>query len=404
MLIKKVKAWKIKNSRNEETIEVMVKADSKEYASAPSGASRGKKEVTAFPKNGVGEAVGFVNNTLRNKIVGMKIEKFEDIAMVEKILRQYDKTDNWNIIGGNTVIAVELALLKAMADGCVWKFLNKDIRHIPRPLGNVVGGGMHTKEKEKIEFQEFLVISLNAFNITEAIEANRMVWKLAKSEVKAKDVNDEGAWISKLSAEEILDKLNEIIKRVSKEFTFDLRLGVDIAASHLFNGKKYIYRDKRLSKKEQINYVCNLINKYNLIYVEDPFEESDFRSFSELTKKVKGRCMVCGDDLICTNPELLRKAIKNKAINAVIIKPNQVGSILKTKEVVEIAKKNKINIVMSHRSGETRDAVLSHLAVGFDAPIIKCGVFGKERETKLYELRRIEQQIKAGKAMLQRRF
>jgi len=400
MIIKKVKAWRIKNSRNEETIEVMVKGDNKQYASAPSGASKGKKEVMAFPKEGVQESVDFVNNTLRNKLIGMKLEKFEDIAKAEKILKQYDKTNNLATIGGNTVIAVELALLKAMTNGEVWKFLNKDVKHIPRPLGNCVGGGMHSKEKEKTEFQEFLAISLNAFNVTEAIEANRRVWELAKHEVKAKDITDEGAWASKLSAEEILDSLTEITRKVGKEFTFDIRLGIDMAASHLFDGSKYVYRDKKLSKKEQIEYVINLIDKYNLIYVEDPLEENDFKGFSELTKKIKDKCLICGDDLICTNPELLKKAIKNKSVNAIIVKPNQVGSILKTKEVVELAKKHKINVVISHRSGETTDAVLSHLAVGFDAPIIKCGIFGKEREIKLYELRRIERQMKSERDIL----
>ncbi len=395
MFIKKIKAWKIKNSRNESTIEIMVKTDSeKAYASAPSGASTGKNEVIAFPKE-VDETVDFVNKTLREDLYDFEISTFEDFKKLEEKLKTYDSTKNLSKIGGNVIIALEFAILKCLSYHKVWKFINKDAKQIPRPLGNCIGGGAHIKSENKPEFQEFLLLSLNAFNFIEAVDANYKIWEKVGKLLNKPKKTDEGAWSPELSNEKILDALTLITKEVSQEFGFDVRIGLDVAASNFFDGKNYIYKNKKLNPQQQIDYILQLVNKYNLVYIEDPLEENDFKGFAKLTKALSHKCLVCGDDLICTNPERLKQAIKNKSISATIVKPNQIGSIIKTKEVIDLAKKSNIIPIISHRSGETKDTTISQLAVGFNIPIIKCGIYGKEREIKLDEIKSIERQIKS---------
>jgi enolase len=395
MIIKKVKAKKIKNSRGEETIKVKVKSDSgKGEASAPSGASKGKHEAKDFI-GPVDNSIKFLNDC--KELIGLEINNFEDLKKVEKIV---DKEK----YGGNTVIALEYAILNSM--GAIWKRFNEKTRKIPRPLGNVIGGGMHCKNSGS-DFQEFLVYPIGSKNLEQDIGANNKVHELAKKKLNEVDKNfkneitDEGAWVSGLSNTEILDLLSEVVKEVSKEFNFQIRLGLDIAASSFWDGEHYNYnnfskeeKNKKLTKKEQIEFISEIIDKYNLLYIEDALHEEDFSGFAELTKKFKDKCMITGDDLTVTNMSRLKKAIKQKSINAAIVKPNQIGSLIEMKKFVDELNKNKFYSIISHRSGETLDASISHLAVGLEIPIIKCGIYGKERVSKLNELRKIEAQIK----------
>lgn len=145
---------------------------------------------------------------------------------------------------------------------------------------------------------------------------------------------------------------------------------------------------------QQVEYVANLINKYDLFYVEDPLEENDFKGFKKLMKKIKNKCLIVGDDLIATSPNRLKKAIKNKSVNAVIVKPNQIGSMIKLKEVIDICKNNKIKIIISHRSGESEDYTIADFAIGFQADFIKTGIYGKVRESKLKRIIEIERNLK----------
>ena len=188
--------------------------------------------------------------------------------------------------------------------------------------------------------------------------------------------------------------LNKFRERIEKEYKVKINLGIDLAASGLWNGRKYQYRNysrfrqKRvLSREDQIGFVKKLINNYDLKYVEDPLHDEDIDGFKEL----KGDCLIVGDDLIATNLDRIRMA--QEAINGVIIKPNQIGSLLKAKAVVDFARNKKMKIIVSHRSGETEDSVLAHLAVGWEADYIKTGIVGGERTAKLNELLRISETI-----------
>jgi enolase len=384
MIIKKVKAKLIRNSRGEETIKIQVKTDKgKGEASAPSGASKGEHEAKAFIKP-VNECVKFIN---KSEFKDIEINSFDDLKKIEEIINR----DN---LGSNPTIALEYAILKCF--GPLWKVINSESKELPRPLGNVIGGGVHIKGGEHSEFQEFLLYPLNAPTFDEAVKANELAHRLIKKYINSKDLEmtDEGAWAPEMMIEDILDLLQKIVKQVYSEMGITLKIGLDVAASSFWDGKNYIYRDKKFNSKEQIDYISLLIEKYNLHYVEDPLHENDFSGFAKLTEKYKDKCMICGDDLTVTNLTRLKKAIKSKSINAMIVKPNQNGSLLDTAEVIKEAKKHKLYLIVSHRSGETLDASISHLAVGYKLPIIKCGVYGKERKIKLSEISKIEKQIK----------
>jgi enolase len=174
-----------------------------------------------------------------------------------------------------------------------------------------------------------------------------------------------------------------------------LAIGIDVAASTFYKRKNYNYKNPVFKRtiEEQMEYLSNLIKNFNIYYVEDPFDENDFESFAKLLKRFPDRLIV-GDDLTATNPKRSEKAIKMKSINAIIIKPNQIGSLIEVKEVCELAKKNNIKIVFSHRSGETEETILADLAFGFGADFFKCGITGKEREVKIKRLIEIEKSLK----------
>ncbi len=409
MIIKNIVARKILNSRAQDAIEVDVF-----YAegfvgrgSAPSGASTGTLEAKPFPGE-VSESVKFVNDEVKKKLIDMEINSFDELQKVEDALREFDDTPQWEKIGGNIVIAIEFAILSALSncnDKPLWMLLNPDARHLPRPLGNVVGGGAHAGIHSP-DIQEFLLLSLESDKFSKSYFANAKVHALVKKKLQERDVKftggktDEGAWCPNISNMEILDVVSEVAAEVGKEFGFKIKLGLDMAASELYDGEKYNYNkflndepQKSLTREEQIDFVVDLIEKYNLSYVEDPLNEDDFDGFAQIKRRVNN-CLICGDDLCVTNPDQIKKAIEHDSVSAVIVKPNQVGSLIKTREFIQIAKENKITPVISHRSGETEDSTIAQLAVAFDIPIIKTGISGGERTVKLNELLRIEEVVK----------
>ncbi len=388
MIIKKVKAKKIKNSRGEDTIKISVKSDAgKGEASAPSGASKGKHEAKDFVMS-VKDCVKYINKEERLK--GLEIKNFDDLIKVEDIINKRN-------VGANPTIALEYAILRCM--GPIWRTIDSKVRKIPRPLGNVIGGGAHVKDLNCVEFQEFLLYPINSRTFDEAAHANGLAHELVKKKLKElkKDLNmtDEGAWAPEgLTIQEILELLQGVVVEVKRKTEIDLKIGVDVAASNFWDGKHYVYRGVKRTREEQIEFISDLIERYKLHYVEDPLHEEDFMGFAELTKKFKDKCIITGDDLTVTNLARLKEAIKFNSINGVIIKPNQNGSLIGTKRVIEEAKKHDLYLVASHRSGETLDASISHIAVGFEIPMLKVGIYGKEREAKLKEVVKIEKQIK----------
>ena len=384
VVIRGVSAKTILDSRKEKTISISIKTKKGNFsASSPDGKSRGKNEAKPYKKDLESDikAIKQFNDYFSEE----KIEKFDDLRRIEDILDGH--------VGANTFFAIESAILKALAKEKrkqVWQIINPNAKKFPRLVGNCVGGGKHSQTDKKPDFQEFLLIPKTK-TVKEAFELNKKIRTNLAIDLKINDKNfkkkssDEKGWMTSLNEKEVLDLLRGV----------KVPLGLDVAASSFFKRKKYHYENPLLKRteEEQLLYLSNLIKNFNLFYIEDPFQEEDFESFAKLLKKFPGSLIV-GDDLTTTNPKRFRKAIKGKSINAIIVKPNQIGPFTAVKEVCDLAKKNNIKIVFSHRSGETNEDILADLAFGFQADFFKCGITGKEREAKLKRLVEIEKKLK----------
>ena len=386
MIIKGVDAKSILNSRGEKTIQVFIKTDFGNFsASAPQGKSTGKHETKPYKKS-LEEDIKTIKK-FSDYFSEEILEGFDDLKRIEDIVEGH--------IGANTLFALESAALKAIAKEMkkeIWELINPNAKIFPRLVGNCIGGGGHSKlvNNKKPDFQEFLLIP-NMKSVKENLEKNKKLKEEIKFLLKNKDdkfkgeKNDEDAWSTSLNEKEVFDILKKL----------EAPIGVDVAASSFFKRKKYYYENPKLDRirEEQFDYISNLIKNFGLFYIEDPFEEEDFESFAKLLKKFPDSLIV-GDDLTVTNPKILEKAINLKSINAVIVKPNQNGSLIEVKRVCELARKNNIKIVFSHRSGETEENILADLAFGFQADFFKCGITGKERLSKINRLIEIEKSLK----------
>jgi enolase len=273
---------------------------------------------------------------------------------------------------------------------------------IPFPLGNMINGGAHAG-KNAPDIQEFLVVPVGAETITEAIFTNVNVHKKIRELIQAKDKSftggkgDEGGWVPNLNNQEAIEIQVKACESVSDETGVLVKPSLDMAASEFWNSEtqEYVYAKEGITRStgEQVDYVAELIDTYGYFYVEDPIREGDFEGFRDLTRKSGKNCLICGDDLFVTNAAILAEGIEIGSANSIIIKPNQIGTLTDTYKTVEMARNNKYVPVVSHRSGETTDDTIAHLAVAFSCPIIKTGAVGGERIAKLNELVRIEEEM-----------
>lgn len=386
VVVKGVSAKAVLDSRRERTISVSVKTDAGNFfASAPNGKSKGKNEAKSYIKS-LDDDIRALKK-MSEYFSSEKIEKFEDLRRIEDIVDRQ--------VGANTLFALESAILKAVAKEQkkqVWEVINSRAKKMPRLVGNCIGGGKHSKGAggKKPDFQEFLLIP-NSKSVKESQGKNKTLKEEAERLLKKIDEkfdskkSDEDAWVTSLNEKEVL----EIMKKLGVQF------GVDMASSSFFSRKKYHYENPQLTrtKDEQFDYLSNLVRNFSIFYIEDPFDEEDFDSFAKLLKKFPSSLIV-GDDLTVTSSKRLEKAIKMKSINAIIIKPNQCGSLLEVQRVCEMADKNGIKKVFSHRSGETEEFILADLAFALGADFFKCGITGKEREAKIKRLIQIEKGLK----------
>ena len=405
MKIKEVSACEILDSRKEKTIFVSIKTNVGSFsASSPNGKSTGKFESKPYKKS-LDEDIKKIKE-LSDYFSEEEFTCFDCLEKIEYVVKGY--------LGANTTFALESAVLKAIAKEKkkeVWQLINPESKKFPRLVGNVIGGGKHSQTTplgvhpggarpqsielggKKPDFQEFLLIPKTK-KVKEAFELNKKAKEEAERILKKLDDDfkskktDENAWMTSLNEKLVLD----ILYKLKGEF--NMEIGVDLAASGFYKRKKYHYLNPKLDRgeEEQLEYLSNLIKNYNLFYIEDPFNEENFESFSKLLKKFPDKLIV-GDDLAVTNSKRLEKAIEKKSINAIIVKPNQCGSLLEVKKVCELAKKHKIKIVFSHRSGETEENILADLAFGFEADFFKCGIDGNERISKINRLIEIERNI-----------
>ncbi|AGN17117.1 MULTISPECIES: phosphopyruvate hydratase [Methanobrevibacter] len=403
-IIEDVRVRKILDSRGNPTVEVdIITWNGFGRAAAPSGASTGSREVKSFPEGGVDKVIGEVEDVISSELIGMDAEYLSDIDLV---LKEIDGTDNMSAIGGNTSVAVSMAAAKAAAASYnlpLYKFLGGNMKNeLPYPLGNMMNGGAHAGVNAP-DIQEFLVVPVGAKSIEQAVFGNVAIHKKLKELIAKKDSaftggkGDEGGWIPNVTNDTALEIQAQACEEVSNELGFEIRPSLDFASSEFWDADKgkYVYEQDGIERDtgEQVEYVKDIINTYGMFYVEDPFDENDFDGFSQLTSEVGDKCLICGDDLFVTNKEYLAKGIAQNAANAIIIKPNQIGSLTETYATVKLAKENNVVPVVSHRSGETTDETIAHLAVAWGAPIIKTGAVSGERIAKLNELIRIEEEL-----------
>jgi enolase len=401
-------ARRVLDSRGESTVEVDLSSRGiMVRVAAPSGKSRGKWEVQPFPDGGVDEAADRVRKLLAPELIGMNADRQQQI---DAKLHEVDGTERFSRIGGNTAYAVSIAtaLLSATAHKkpLYQKLAGSSKVRISLPLGNVVGGGAHAKGK-RTDIQEFLVVPTKASSAIQAAEANVKVHsevaRLAVQQgVTMIGKGDEGGYVLDMKTEEALDLISKACQAVSLETGADVRIGLDVASSGLWDEKQqaYIYnRDgKKRNEGEQIEFILDLIERYRLVYVEDPLDEDAFEAFAELRRKAGG-ALICGDDLLVTNAARIDQAVKHGSANAIIIKTNQVGTLSDSRRAVEKAQAAAYVTVMSHRSGEVCSGELAQIAVGLSCPMIKCGVIGGERIAKLNELVRIEEDAERRKIL-----
>ncbi len=399
-IIEDLIARKIFNSRGEETIEVDVMTTSGfGRASAPAGKSRGKAEVIYYPQGGVDAAIKKIDDLIAPEIAGLNADFQEEI---DSTLHEIDGTTNFKTIGGNTAFAISLANAEAAANShglLLFQFLGgTTATALPYPLGNCISGGQHARGKAP-DIQEFLALAHGAETFLEAATANTLIHKKIGDALKKKSTvfsggkSDEGAWIANITDTDAFETIAKACEEVGNEMDFECGFGIDAAASSLWKEKeeKYIYEGegKKRDTAEQLEFILDLIETYHLAYVEDPFHEEDYESFATLTKKTKN-CLICGDDLFTTNNDRLSQGIKLNAANAIIIKVNQIGTLTDAAATIETAQRHGYTTVMSHRSGDTCDWHISHLAVAFKCPMIKTGVVEGARIAKINELIRIE--------------
>jgi enolase len=399
-IIEDLIARKIFNNRGEETIEVdVITTNGFGRASAPAGKSRGKAEVVYYPQGGVDAALKKVDELIAPELAGLNADFQEEI---DDTLHEIDGTTNFKGIGGNTAFAISLANAEAAANShgqLLFQFLGGTAANtLPYPLGNCISGGQHTRGKSP-DIQEYLALPHGADTFLEAATANAQVHRRIGDALKKKNAtftggkSDEGAWIANVGNEEAFEVMAKTCEEVGNEMDFECGFGIDVAASSFWEEKeeKYVYESegKKRDTAEQLEFLLDLIEKYHMVYVEDPFHEEDYESFAELTKKARN-CLVCGDDLFTTNNERLSQGIKLGAGNAIIIKVNQIGTLTDAAETVENAQKHGYATIVSHRSGDTCDWHIAHLAVAYKCPIIKTGIVEGARVAKINELVRIE--------------
>ena len=388
---------KILDSRGRPTVEVEIATEfGFGKAGAPSGASTGKYEVCALPKKGIDEAIRLFELEVAPEILGLDSE---DQRMFDETLKELDGTKNFSRIGGNVSVAASLACAKASADELgipLFRYVGGSlVCGLPVPCGNVIGGGAHAGGGTNI--QEYRALSLSD-SFSQAAFGNAAVHAEVKARLSklcpgALGKGDEGAWTAQIGDEAALKVLADACKKVGEEKGFEIRPGMDVAPSDWYSKGKYHYRKKSLSVRQQIDFMASLVEKYDVIMLEDPLEQEGFESWAELTDRVGDRCLVVGDDLYVTNPERIAKGIKVGATNAVLIKPNQIGTLTDTIAAVKLAHSAQCETIVSHRSGETVDSTIAHLAVAFCSFGIKTGTVGGERIAKLNELIRIEEML-----------
>jgi enolase len=403
-----VYALQIIDSRGDPTVEVVVVTEGGGVgrAATPAGASRGRYEAVelrdggrSWGGRGVSRAVENVNKFIAPAIKGLESNMYR---VVDRKLLELDGTPNKSRLGANALTAVSLANVKAAADTLgvpLFQFLGGfKARLLPIPLMNLINGGAHAGNE--LTFQEFMVVPVGADKFSEALRMAVEVYKELRKYLKEKygpsaiNVGDEGGYAPPMKfVREALDALVNSIRRAGYSEGTDIYLALDAAASQFYDEGKNVYRvdGKELSSEDLLEYYRELVNQYPVKIIEDPFNEEAFQEFTKLRSYVKGQVLIIGDDLTVTNINRIKRAVSTDSIDGSIIKVNQVGTISESEECIEYLLNFGRKAIISHRSGDTEDNAIAHIAVAYGVGLIKTGAPARgERTSKYNELLRIE--------------
>lgn len=404
MKIENIHAREILDSRGNPTIECELTTENgiKVISSVPSGASTGANEALELRDNdysrykgkGVLKAVNNVNTIIKESLIGKEIDQNK----IDRILIELDGTPNKSNLGANAILSVSLCVMKALAKTQnveLYKYLGNS-KNLPFPMMNIINGGMHADSG--LEIQEFMIVPTQE-TFKERLRCGSEIFHTLKTILKEKgcstSVGDEGGFAPNLENNEMA--LNYIVEAIIKsgyEPSKNVYLALDSAATEFYDGENYTFNGRKITKEQLINKYIYLIKKYPIISIEDAFAETDIDSIKTLTSKIGKKVMLVGDDYFVTNIKYLEKGIKEKYNNAILLKANQIGTITEMLETIKLAKDNNFKTIISHRSGETEDTFISHLAVGLNLDFIKTGSLCRgERIAKYNELLRIEERI-----------
>ena len=412
MFIDNVSAIEVMDSRGNPTVKATVELSdgTSESAIVPSGASTGKREALElrdgderYMGKGVLKAVGHVNNEINDALVGMS--PFNQ-AMVDAAMKEIDGTENYAKLGANAVLGVSMAVARAAAKSLnmpLYRYLGGANAMVnPTPMLNIINGGSHADNS--VDFQEYMIMPVGFEDFATSLRASAEVYHNLKSILKGKGhstaLGDEGGFAPDLSSnEEPIQIIMEAIEKAGYKSGEQIAIALDVAASEIVvEGGYRLESEKRtVTSTELVAYYEDLCSKYPIVSIEDGLSEDDWDGFKLMTEKLGDKIQIVGDDLFVTNVNILNEGIQKGIANAILIKPNQIGSISETMLSVRLAQRNGYNCVMSHRSGESEDAFIADFAVALNCGQIKTGSTARgERTAKYNRLLEIENEVLYG--------
>lgn len=409
-MITKILARQIFDSRGNPTVEADVYLSDGGFgrASVPSGASTGSKEALELRDGGhmwMGKGVSQAVDNIKNKIAPALIGRPVEQTKIDNLLIKIDDTKDKSALGANAILAVSLAVAKAEADSKKLPFyrhiseLSNLESNLPMPMMNIMNGGAHADGSSDI--QEYMIVPIGVRDFTAAMQMGTEIFHNLKKILKENNyqttVGDEGGFAPNLKNgnQEPLELIAKAVSNAGYILGKDVALALDVAASELYENDKYNLKTEKsiMNADELIDLYANWLERYPIISIEDGLAENDWDNWIKLTEKLGKKIQLVGDDLLVTNTKLLKKAIDKKACNAILIKPNQIGTLSETIKAVKLAKENGFNTIISHRSGETEDTSIAHLAIGLGAGQIKTGSLSRtDRVSKYNEILRIAEE------------
>ncbi len=407
-LISDIKSRMILDSRGNPTIEaeVILNGGIKGLASVPSGASTGTLEAhelrdggSKYQGKGVEKALSNIETYIKPELIGEDCSKQE---LIDTKLIDLDGTENKNKLGANSILAVSLANIRAHSS-----LVGKDLFELipavygepklPLPLMNILNGGAHADNN--IDIQEFMIVPHGFSRYSDCMRAGVEIYHVLKGELKkdmmSTNVGDEGGFAPNLESSQVaLDIIIDAISKAGYTPGQEVSLALDVASSEFYKDGKYIVEGNELNSEEMSSFLSNLVDKYPIISIEDGMAESDWEGWRNLTEALGSKIQLVGDDLFVTNESILEKGIEKRCANSILIKLNQVGTFTETINTLKLAKENGYTSVISHRSGETEDSFISHLAIGVGCGQIKTGAPARtERTTKFNEILRLSEKL-----------